>query len=224
MDDANWALIETERATLADLLASLSADQWEASSLCSEWRVRDVAAHLAMTPAGAPTIRTMLRALAHNRGHLWSAGRDVAIAHAARSTDQLVAELRRDAACRTKPIFVSADNILLDLLVHGQDIAVPLGIARHVAPSAGQISLHRLWDMGWPFHARRRFDGVTLQAVDCGWSAGQGPVASGTAAAILLLLTGRTAALDQLHGSGVELVRHRVTPPRLQQHPIDQRR
>ena len=50
--EERWQMIEAERLSLADLLESLSPDQWEAQSLCTEWRVRDVAAHVAMTPAG----------------------------------------------------------------------------------------------------------------------------------------------------------------------------
>jgi uncharacterized protein (TIGR03083 family) len=224
VDDATWDLIEAERVSLTDLFDTFSAEQWESDSLCTEWRVRDVAAHLAMTPAGEPTPRTMLKALAVNHGHLWAAGRDVAVAYAARPHDRLVAELRRDASLHTKPIFVSADNILLDLLVHGQDITVPLGIARTIAAPAGEISLRRLWAMGWPFQARRRWGDVTLQAEDCDWSGGQGPEVRGPAAAVLLLLTGRTGALDQLHGPGIEIVRRRVEPRRHQRDTTSQRR
>ena len=224
MDDTTWELVAAERISLADLFATFSAEQWEAASLCTEWRVRDVVAHLAMTPAALPTVRTMLKALAVNRGHLWAAGRDVAVAYGARQQDRLVDDLRRDAPLHTKPIFVSADNILLDLLVHGQDITVPLGITRPTTPTAGQISLRRLWAMGWPFHARRRWSDVTLKAEDCDWSGGQGPEVRGPAAAILLLLTGRTGALDQLHGPGVEIVRRRVEPQRHQPDTTSQRR
>jgi len=224
VDDTTWELIEAERVSLADLFDTFSAEQWESASLCTEWRVRDVAAHLAMTPAGAPTVRTMLKALIVNRGHLWAAGRDVAVAYAARPTDRLVDELRRDASLHTKPIVVSADNILLDLVVHGQDITVPLGITRTISAPAGQISLRRLWAMGWPFRARRRWSDVSLRAEDCDWSGGQGPSVSGPAAAILLLLTGRTAALDQLHGPGVELVHRRVEPQRHQRDTTSQPR
>jgi uncharacterized protein (TIGR03083 family) len=35
-----------EREDFADLLAGLSAAQWEQPSLCARWRVRDVAAHV----------------------------------------------------------------------------------------------------------------------------------------------------------------------------------
>jgi uncharacterized protein (TIGR03083 family) len=210
VDDFTWSLIETERRTLADLLVGLTADQWQTPSLCAEWTVRDVAAHVAMTPARAPDVATMLTALTRTRGRLWAAGRDVAIQYGkGRSCEQLVAELRRDAVSRRRPVFVTDDNILLDLLVHGQDIAVPLGIVRVVPEAAGVLALTRLWGMGWPFHARRRFRGVRLVA-DGGWSAGAGPEIHGSDAELLLLMTGRTqVALDRLKGPGVEALRAR---------------
>src|SRR5690349_11241906 len=131
MHESTWSLIETERRTLAELLAGLTSEQWEARSLCTEWTVHHVAAHLAMTAAAQPEVGTMLATLARTRGRLWAAGRDVAIDYARRrSREELVAQLRRDAASRRRPLFVVDDNILLDLVVHGQDIAVPLGIAR----------------------------------------------------------------------------------------------
>jgi uncharacterized protein (TIGR03083 family) len=206
-----WHLIEAERRSLADLLEDLTPQQWEAPSLCTEWRVRDVAAHVAMTPAGAPNTRTMVVALARTRGHLWAAGRDVAIAYADRAYTQLVGELRRGAAARSKPVFVVADNILPDLVVHGQDIAVPLGLHRAVPPAAGRVALQRLWTMGWPFHARRRLAGLSLRATDADWSAGDGAELRGTAADLLLLISGRTAAVaDRLQGPGAALLRPRA--------------
>jgi len=37
-------LAQDERADLADFLACRTPEQWEAPTLCSEWRVRDVVA------------------------------------------------------------------------------------------------------------------------------------------------------------------------------------
>ena len=39
-------LARAERADLADLLATLTPEQWDAPTLCTEWRVRDVVAHV----------------------------------------------------------------------------------------------------------------------------------------------------------------------------------
>lgn len=105
-------------------------------------------------------------------------------------------------------MFVLADNILLDLVVHGQDIAVPLGLVRAVPPRAAEATLRRIWAMGWPFHARRRLGTFSLRAEDCDWSVGVGPDVTGTSADLLLLATGRTTtALERLHGPGVDVIR-----------------
>ena len=67
MDDTMWSALEQERLGLASLLEELTPEQWETPSLCALWRVRDVAAHVAMTPT-APTTSTLLRQLARARG------------------------------------------------------------------------------------------------------------------------------------------------------------
>jgi uncharacterized protein (TIGR03083 family) len=211
MDAGNWDLIRTERLSLADLLESLDDEQWRTRSLCAEWTVHDVAAHLLMTPVGQPRPWAMTKALVRARGHLWTAGRDVAIAYGRRPHAELVSGLRAHAASRTKPVFVADANILLDLLVHGQDIAVPLGVHRAIPPAAGRVGLDRVWSMGWPFHARRRLEGVRLCAEDGSWEAGAGPEVVGPAAALLLLATERTAAaLPLLAGPGLPVLHRRL--------------
>ena len=46
-DEELAALTATERHALIETLEGLTDDQWRSPSLCSEWRVVDVAAHLA---------------------------------------------------------------------------------------------------------------------------------------------------------------------------------
>ncbi len=60
--------------------------------------------------------------------------------------------------------------------------------------------------MGWPFWARRRLRGLRLTAVDTTWTVGDGADVRGPIAAMLLLLTGRPAALPQLTGDGLPTV------------------
>ena len=45
-DDRVWQTIDAQRRLVADLLASLSDDEWRQPSLCDGWTVKDVAAHL----------------------------------------------------------------------------------------------------------------------------------------------------------------------------------
>lgn len=50
-----FSAIASERRFLADMLEQLTPDQQEAHSLCSEWTVKQVAAHLVMRQADGAT-------------------------------------------------------------------------------------------------------------------------------------------------------------------------
>jgi hypothetical protein len=57
--------------------------------------------------------------------------------------------------------------------------------------------------------ARNRIAGVRLTATDADWRYGDGPEATGPIVAILLAMTGRKVALDDLTGDGVAVLRAR---------------
>lgn len=209
MDEARWSDIERERESLADLLDSLTPKQWEVPSLCARWRVRDVAAHVAMTPIPEPSTPTLLRELARARGHLWNAAAEIAIAYAQRPTSAIVEELRRQADSRRFPAFSNPENMLLDTLIHGQDVALPLGIQRPMPTEAALAGFRRTWSMGWPFHAQRRMRGIRLVATDAPLAVGDvdGARIEGLLADLLLLISGRTStALARLEGEGKALL------------------
>lgn len=199
-----WTWLARGRRDLADLLESLTPEQWESPSLCSQWRVRDVAAHVAMTPT-EPTIGGIVTGMVRARGRLWDFGRDVAIAYAdARPTEELVQVLRRDAEARSMPALTNAQNLLMDAYVHTQDIAIPLGIDHPVPTEPGVAGFERVWTMGWPFWAKRRLRGLRLIATDAPVDVGEGQVVEGPLVALMLLVTGRTeAARARLTGPGV---------------------
>lgn len=206
MDDALWSTVEAERLSLADTLDSLTPEQWTTQSLCSEWSVQDVAAHLAMTPT-APTLGHIIVGTLRSRGDLWAFGRDIARTYARRPTGEIVAELRRTAASRHLPPLTNPDNALLDIIVHGQDITRPLGIDRTIPTGAGLAAFDRAWSMGWPFRAQRRLRGVRLTATDANLTVGSGEPVEGRLGDLLLLITGRTeAALPHLTGPGISLL------------------
>jgi uncharacterized protein (TIGR03083 family) len=201
--DACWQAIADHRRALAGLLAGLDDDEWEHPSLCAEWRVRDVAAHVAMTPLHPPMVGVLVAAVRAG-GDFDAVNRDMARRHAAAvRPEDVVAQLHEHADSRRKPVITTYRNLLFDVLVHSQDIALPLGRELPLSPAATRAALDRVWTMGWPFHARRRLAGVRLAATDLDWSAGSGPEVSGAGSVLLLLLTGRTAtALGALSGPG----------------------
>ncbi|MEV0373230.1 maleylpyruvate isomerase N-terminal domain-containing protein [Streptomyces sp. NPDC050636] len=62
------AAIAAERRELADLFDSLRADEWNEPSLCTGWRVREVAAHMSM--GFRLSLPATLAELAKARGNL----------------------------------------------------------------------------------------------------------------------------------------------------------
>lgn len=194
--EASWHVIASERLSLAHLLRGISESQWEMPSLCAEWRVRDVAAHVAMAPQfrTVPLLVDAIRA----RGSFDRLNQEVTARHARRPVTQIVRELEAYADSRRLPVVTSHRKILLDVLVHGQDIAIPLGLRREMPLDAARASADLAWSMGWPFRARRRLRGFQLRATDVTWSAGEGQEVAGPISALLLLMTGRVAVLPGL--------------------------
>ncbi len=134
--------------------------------------------------------------------------------HAARPTRDILDELRTYADSRRLPVVTNYRNILFDVLVHAQDIAIPLDRDYPMPPEPARVGAHRVWTMGWPFWARRRLRGVRLVATDIDWSAGAGVEVRGPIRMLLLLLTGRTpTAAPHLSGPGVHTITERLAVP-----------
>ena len=200
--EGKWQAISHQRRVLADLLAGLDEDQWERPSLCDQWRIRDVAAHVALTPR-SPGLPAILGQAARARFDFDRVNRDMAVTHADRPSSELVDLLLELADDRRKPVITTVDNLVFDTLVHVQDVAVPLGRTVAMPIEAAREGAERVWRMGWPFWAKRRLRGLRLVATDTTWSAGEGAEVRGPVQALLLLLTGRTgAALPYLDGPG----------------------
>lgn len=199
--DAVWAAVDSERLDLADLLDDLPAADWDRPSLCAGWRVRDVAAHLALAQTG--TARAAVD-LARAGGSLRRMIHDSAVRYAESPPEQLTAQLRGMVGSRRAAPGVTPLEPLLDVLVHGQDIAVPLGRERHMPVEAAATAATRVWTMPWPMSGTfPRVRGVRLLASDTAWAAGEGDVVEGPIEVLLLLLTGRTAAaVGRLGGPG----------------------
>jgi len=206
IDDV-WRTIDTERASLADLLADLSPEEWEAPSLCAGWRVRDVAAHLTLAHTRfIPALLGVLRA----GGDVNRMIRDAAVRQAELPYEEYPRRLRAMVGSRRKAPMVTPLEPLVDVLVHGQDIAVPLGRPRSMPPAPAAAAATRVWTMSWPFHAQRYLWGLHLVATDTSWSVGDGLAVEGPITALLLLLTKRHAAVPTLSGDGATTLRSRL--------------
>lgn len=185
--DEIWAVIDSQRADLADLLAGLTPQQWQTPSLCEGWRVRDVAAHLThshMNPA-----RVMLEAL--RSGFRFDPMiRRLAIEDH-RPQQEIVAALHAMVGSRTKIPGTSDRDPLMDVLVHGQDIAVPLGIDRPMPGDAAVEVARHLWQMRFPLRPARRLQGTRLIATDADFTVGQGREVRAPIRDLVMLLAGR---------------------------------
>ena len=121
-------------------------------------------------------------------------------------------------ACRTpsrvwRPLpTLTFRETAIDYLVHGQDIAIPLGGTLPMPPGLAVVAADRVWASPRMFHARKKLAGYRLVADDAPWAAGQGQEVGGPIGALLLLLTGRPAALPRLSGPGAAGLRELVAP------------
>jgi uncharacterized protein (TIGR03083 family) len=202
MDDSYWDAVRTMRLAVADLLDTLTPTEWDAPSLCADWRVRDVAGHLSIV--ATITTRQMLAAGPRGRFDPNRINTVIAVRNGCRRPGDIVAAIREHAADRTTAKMLDTRNSLFDVIVHSQDIARPLGRDLAVPVDYTRRGLDRVWQMGWPFRARRQMSGLKLCATDTDWSVGAGPEVLSDALSMLLLLTGRGGAVaDALHGAGV---------------------
>jgi uncharacterized protein (TIGR03083 family) len=203
--EQSWQVVVEQRLALAGLLAGLSEADWEQPSLCAGWRVRDVAAHVTLIPI-PPSSGSLVVDFAKARGNYARFNTVASRRRAARTPTEIVQDLRTSAGSRSVPRLVNPANVMWDILVHAQDIAIPLGVDFPTPPEAGAAAAARIWDLRWPFSfgARRRLGAFTLTATDANWTVGTGPEIAGPISAVLLLLTGRTAAATPLlTGDGV---------------------
>jgi len=196
-----WPLVHAERAALIEDLELLDSAAWQQASLCRDWTVHDVLAHLVDT---ARTTRLgFVVGLARAR---FDFDRQNArrVERERRTTPQETLERFRQVATRTSTPPAPLDSRLVEEVVHGQDIRVPLGLSREYSPEAVVRALRLQARTPASFGgARELMTRVRLRAVDTDVAVGDGPEVSGTALSLLLAISGRSVALDDLDGPGV---------------------
>jgi uncharacterized protein (TIGR03083 family) len=211
--DQIWQVIDDQRRSVAGLLTGLSDDQWRQPSLCAGWTVRDVAAHLTLQQVGIGGALAMMAS--------WRGSMDRTIQHVARqraatlSTGQIIAEIRGMVGSRRHNFGVTYLETLTDILVHGQDIAIALGLHLDMPPAAAGAAASRTLTMRWPpaLPSARKMAGFRLIATDTPWSAGNGPEVRAPMSALLLVCAGRLVALPQLSGDGAAALTARLSAP-----------
>ena len=202
-----WALVHAERAALAEDLSTLDAEQWRRKSLCGEWNVEEVIAHL--TAAASLNQWQWLRSMfgarfrpeVHNERRLRE--------HQGRNPAETLEMFRAVITSNTAPSS-HTPAYLGEVVVHAQDVRQPLGIP-------GTPSIQALTPVA-EFYAARDFavasgsnaKGLRLSATDGPFDAGTGPLVEGSTLALVMVMAGRIAYLEQLHGPGVPVLRSRI--------------
>ncbi|WP_435745554.1 maleylpyruvate isomerase family mycothiol-dependent enzyme [Nocardioides sp. SYSU DS0663] len=202
----HWETVAAERRAFADELDTLDPEQWAAPSLCSGWTVKDVVAHVMVGPTASTG--EVLRAMLAARGRFHVANDRLVRNRSALASGQLVQVLRDRAGSRFRPPGHDSSAPLADLLVHRQDVLVPLGLPddRPPAPWGPVLELLLGPKARSGFVPRGRPD-LTYVATDLDRSYGTGPRVEAPAAALALALMRRTARVGELDGPGAESLR-----------------
>ncbi|MFJ6133733.1 maleylpyruvate isomerase family mycothiol-dependent enzyme [Janibacter terrae] len=199
-----WELVHAERAALADDLERLTEEQWLQPSLCEGWSVHDVAAHLVDNARATPfgVVWAMVRA----RGDFDRQNQRGMERHRGVTPRETLSGLREVAARRTGPP-APVDSRLVEEVLHGEDIRRPLGIWHDYSAEAVERTLRYQARVSQGLGGgRQRAERVTLHATDLDLSIGDGPEVRGPALALLMVISGRSAALPDLEGPGVSLL------------------
>ena len=201
-----WPVIHDQRKALAADLKGRGGEEWATPSLCSEWTVRDVLAHMTsaarLTPpaffgkligSGFNFEKVQASGIAANRG-----------------------SSPADTMARFEAVLTSvkhppgpADTWLGETIVHAEDIRRPLGIVHHY-PTDAVVQVAGFYQgSNLLIGSKRRIEGLTLRATDADWSHGTGPEVAGPILSLVLAMTGRKAPIDDLTGEGVATLRSR---------------
>jgi uncharacterized protein (TIGR03083 family) len=192
-------MIAAQRIELAEDLAGLAGTSWDEPTLCAGWRVREVVTHITM-PFRYSRGRFALE-LAKSRGRFNEMADRVARRDAAQmSPADLAGAIRSNAGHPWKPPGGGFTGALAHDLIHGLDITVPLGLARPVPEERLRLVLPgSLTDRSVRFFGVD-LDGTELRSSDMEWTLGSGAPLTGTAADLLLVLSGRTLPPGRLTG------------------------
>ena len=203
-----WHAVDDERSALADDLATLDASQWDAQSLCSEWKVRHVVGHLvggADVKTG-PFLAGMLKSGMNFNRFIGREG----LAIGAASTDELLGQFRKTIGTRRTPPGAKPEIMLTDLVCHCADIRRPTGMTRSVPEATLLTVADTVSRIGFPLRVKKRIAGLRMSATDSDWSVGDGPSVEGPLASLIFVMAGRRAPLGDLSGEGMQALQSRM--------------
>jgi uncharacterized protein (TIGR03083 family) len=200
-DKALWQLVHAERAALAADLADLTDEQWTTRSLCTDFSVREVLAHITAAASLNP-VRWMAGVIRCR----FDFDKQVAMRlaeHLGATPAETLERFREVVTSTTKPP-LPVVAMLGEAIVHGEDIRRPLGIRRDYPIETVTRLAEYYQGSDMVVLAKGRIGGLRLVATDGPFTTGSGALVSGTTLALIMAMTGRTAFCDELEGDGVE--------------------
>lgn len=206
-----FAAVADQRRGIANLLDGLDGAQLATPSLCAGWDVTTVGAHIVSTVVDGTS--AFLR-VAVRRGSMARAIDELARRRARLPSSEIAASLHGCADRPISPPLFGPLDPLADILVHGGDIRIPLGLPFDPDPQLAALAMEFLTGP-WPFGfvSVRRLQGIRLCADDIRRTWGSGAEIRGPVAALMMAACGRTALLHLLDGPGVPRLRRRLGLP-----------
>ena len=124
-DDDLWALAHAERTALAENLSGLTAEQWRHSTLCGQWDVEEVVAHL--TAAASLNQWRWVRSMLGARFRVDTHNQRRMVEHRGSTPAETLDRFRAILDSTTAPSG-HTPAYLGEVVVHAQDIRQPLGM------------------------------------------------------------------------------------------------
>ncbi|OBG67161.1 DinB family protein [Mycobacterium sp. E188] len=199
------SMARDERADLAEFLATLTPEQWEAPSLCTHWTVKDVVAHTISYEELGP----LGLAGRFAKGWIVRANQVGVDEFAGLGPEQLLDFLRAHLQPRGLTAGFGGMIALVDGTIHHQDIRRALDRPR-IVPADRLERVLQLVPGNPRLGAGRRIRGLRLRATDLDWAHGRGPEVTGPGEALLMAMSGRRAALADLDGPGLNTLAARL--------------
>lgn len=206
-DEELWALVRAERTALAEDLSTLSAEQWRHDTLCGQWDVEQVVAHV--TAAASLNQWQWLRSMfgarfrpgVHNQRRLGE--------HRGRNPAETLDRFRAVIGSTTAPS-KHTPAYLGEVLVHAQDIRWPLRLPKTPSVEALTPVAEFFAQRDFTVASRTNVAGLHLRADDGPFATGTGPLVTGSTLALVMSMAGRAPYVDQLDGPGVPILRSRL--------------
>jgi uncharacterized protein (TIGR03083 family) len=193
-------VIAAHRRSLAAALETLSVDQWQSPSLCTGWTAAHVLAHQTMPfRISEPDFMAGLQRCG---GDFTKYSDEIAELDSKLPPADLVAVLRDNAETPWSPPGGGLIGALSHDVIHGLDIAWPLGLAYEFPERATTTVLDSLTSTGPHSLFGFPLQGIRVAATDVVWSAGEGAELTGRSRDLVPLLAGRAVPRDLFGGAG----------------------